>query len=164
MRHVAIDIETNGLSFRDEHEMVRFCAVEILEAGRLGSFYQSLVKPAHPINPLASELTGINDQQLEASPTFSEIASLVAHFIQDAILVSSHADFERAFLNKALTSVGRRALGPNRFFDLRRKVPREFRNRGLAGIYDYLGINPTKTERPSEEVAHLYWRLSILPN
>lgn len=158
-RHVAIDIETSGLDPHVGHEMIRFCAVELMDNGKLGSRYQSLIRPKKPLSVLATDLTGLDNKMLAKAPSFSKVAPLVSHFIQDAVLISTNAAFERTFLNAALASVGLPVLPSSQFLDLQTKLPKELKERGTDGIYQFLGTNRIATDRPSEEVARLYLAL-----
>ena len=53
---VAVDLETTGLS--DKDEIIEFGAVRITK-GKLDGYFSSLVCPARPISPRTTELTGI---------------------------------------------------------------------------------------------------------
>lgn len=158
-RRIAIDIETSGLDPEAGFGIIRICAVELLDGGRLGANFQSLVKPSHPLIPLAEEVTGITNGMLVKAPSFSDIAIKFLNFTAEAELICLNAAFERAFLGRALAGSCLPPLPLGRFMDLWSKVPHDLREQGSDGIYRHLGIKRNPIAPPSHEVALLYWAL-----
>jgi DNA polymerase-3 subunit epsilon len=158
-RRIAIDIETSGLDPDSGAEIILICAVELLEGGSLGAHFQSTVKPSRPLIPAAVELTVITNEMLVNAPSFAEIADDFLDFIADAGLVCINSEFDSKFLNQELTDIDLSPLQPERFIDLLRKLPLEFREQGSEGIYRYAQVSQNQSAKPSEEVARLYWAL-----
>lgn len=158
-RKVAIDIETSGLD-PEAADIIMICAQELLDKRQSGSAFQTLVRPAHPLVPAAEELTGITNEMLAAAPSFAEIADEFLDHIADAELVCINAPFEVTFLNRALADAQKPTIPQERFMDLLNKIPREFREQGSDGIFNYAGIEPDPLSQPSEEVVRLYWALN----
>jgi DNA polymerase III subunit epsilon len=158
-RRIAIDIETSGLDPEAGDSIIMICARELLDDRQSGSAFQTLVKSSRPLIPAAEELTGITNEVLVTAPTFADIADDFLDFIADAELVCINAPFEVAFLNRALTDSRNPTIPLESFMDLLNKIPREFREQGSDGIFDYAGIEPDPLSQPSEEVVRLYWAL-----
>jgi len=158
-RRIAIDIETSGLDPASGGEVILICAAELLEGGVLGAHFQSKVKPLRPLIPLAEELTGISNTALADAPSFSDIVGDFIAFSDGAELVCIDSEFDSKFLNQALMDAHLPSLQPERFIDLLSEVPSEFREQGSEGIYNYAGIEPEMSGKPSVEVARLYWAL-----
>ena len=159
-RRVAIDIETSGLDPEAGDSIIMICARELLDDRQSGSAFQTLVKPSRPLIPAAEELTGITNKALVTAPSFAEIAYEFLDFISDAELVCINAPFEFAFLNRAFAASQNSTIPEERFTDLLDKVPREFREQGSEGIFNYAGIEPDPLSQPSEEVVRIYWALN----
>lgn len=157
-RRIAIDIETSGLN-PEAGDIIMICALELLDEGQSGSALQTLIKPSRPLIPAAEELTGITSAMLATAPSFAEITDDFLEFIADAELVCINAPFEVAFLNRALADTQNPTIPQEGFMDLLSKIPREFREQGSDGIFNYAGIEPDPLSQPSEEVARLYWAL-----
>lgn len=158
-RKVAIDIETSGLN-PEAGDIIMICALELLDERQSGSAFQTLVKPSRPLIPAAEDLTGITNEMLAAAPSFAEIADKFLDHIADAELVCINAPFEVTFLNRALADAQKPTIPQERFMDLLNKIPREFREQGSDGIFNYAGIEPDPLSQLSEEVVRLYWALN----
>lgn len=158
-RMVAIDTETSGLDPDTGADIIMICALELLDERQSGSAFQAFVKPSHPLTPAVEELTGITNEALITAPSFAEIADQFLDFIADAELVCLNAPFEAAFLNRALAGSRNPKIPHERFMDLMSKLPREFREQGIDGIYSYSAIEPNPLATASEEVSRLYWAL-----
>lgn len=155
-RRIAIDTETSGLDPEGGDSIIMICAQELLDEQHNGSAFQTLVKPSRPLIPAAEELTGITNEMLTTAPCFAEIADDFLNFIADAELVCINAPFEVAFLNRALADSQNSALPQERFMDLLNKLPREFREQGSDGIFNYAGIERDPLAKPSADVVRLY--------
>ena len=158
-QRIAIDIETSGLDPEAGDGIIMICARELLDDRQSGSAFQTLVKPSRPLIPAAEELTGITNEVLATAPSFAEIADEFLDFIADAELVCINAPFEVAFINRALAASQNSTIPQQRFMDLLDNVPREFREQGSDGIFNYAGIKRDPISQPSEQVGRLYWAL-----
>lgn len=157
-RKLAIDIETSGLN-PEAGDIIMICALELLDDRQSGSAFQTLVKPSRPLISAAEDLTGITNEMLAAAPSFAEIADEFLDHIADAELVCINAPFEVTFLNRALADVQKQTIPQEKFIDLLKKIPREFREQGSEGIFNYAGIDRDPIVQPSEQVGRLYWAL-----
>ncbi len=96
-RHVALDIETTGLSPRKGHKIIEIGAIAI-EEKRPTEQFCSLVKIDQKI-PLRVQLThGITDEMLDRQPGTEEVLPKFYDFLKDSIIVAHNARFDVEFL------------------------------------------------------------------
>lgn len=94
---VVLDTETTGLSPAMGHRVVEVAAVR-LEGWQEIAQFSTLVNPGRSIDPDASRVNGIYDDDLTDAPSFARIATPLHTLLKDAILVAHNARFDAAFL------------------------------------------------------------------
>ncbi len=94
---VVIDTETTGLSPALGHRVVEVAAVR-LEGWKITGVVNSLVNPGRPMDPGATRVNGIYDEDLVDEPPFAAVAADLAQLIDGALLVAHNAHFDAAFL------------------------------------------------------------------
>jgi DNA polymerase III epsilon subunit family exonuclease len=104
-RFAFLDLETTGLSpwFGD-----RICEVGIVisEGKRIRKQYQQLVNPERPLSPGAASTNGLSDGDLEAAPSFAQVADEVAQWLKGAVVVCHNAQFDIQFLDSEFKRLG----------------------------------------------------------
>lgn len=101
-RFVIFDTETTGLNCHKGDEIISIGAV-VLENGRISdTTFSSLVNPKRNIPPIASELTGINNEMVAGSLEIMEVLDVFLEFTGFSVLVAHHAQFDLGFINKKL--------------------------------------------------------------
>jgi DNA polymerase-3 subunit epsilon len=103
LRHVVVfDLETTGLS-PDSDEIIQIAAQRIVD-GRIvpGEAFASHVRPAGPVPPFITRLTGITDADVRSAPRVAEVLPAFSAYCRDALLVAhnGHA-FDVPFLRRA---------------------------------------------------------------
>lgn len=83
---MAVDIETNELAI-ETAELVELAAVRV-RGGEIVEEFHSLVKPARPVSPGATEVHGYRDADLVDAPSFAEAWTRFRAFAGDDILVA----------------------------------------------------------------------------
>ncbi len=96
--YIAFDLETTGLDASSD-EIIEIGAARFVD-GKLVEQYQSLVKPSIPIPPEITQLTGIDDEDVEDQPRIQEIVADIASFLGDSPVVAHNAQFDVSFLSK----------------------------------------------------------------
>jgi DNA polymerase-3 subunit epsilon len=94
---VVLDTETTGLSPTLGHRIVEVAAIRFhgwREIGRL----EQLVNPGRPIDPGASRVNGIFDEDVADAPPFSSIAGPLQTILDGALIVAHTASFDADFL------------------------------------------------------------------
>ncbi len=100
-RFVVVDTETTGLQAYAGDEVVSIALVELDGLALTGKEYVTHVNPGRPIPAEATHIHGITDADVADSPTFPELLPEVLGFIDQAIVVGHHVDFDLRFMNKS---------------------------------------------------------------
>ncbi|MEI6486232.1 MAG: 3'-5' exonuclease [Sphingomonadales bacterium] len=163
MPDVAIDIETSAFSPDDGGEIIRLSCRMLPGPGRQGRKFDALVKPRNGVPTAVASLTGISSDMLQNVASFDEIAGPFLSFIGDGRLVSIGSEFERAFINHALTKAGYQVLPDYRFHDLWDEIPLTKRGHGTSALLSHLGIEQDQLRKGAQTeldlIEHIYWEM-----
>ncbi|MDR0308592.1 MAG: DNA polymerase III subunit epsilon [Coriobacteriales bacterium] len=96
---VVLDIETTGL--HPERDSLIEVAAARLRGPEIVERFTSFVDPARRIPDLISELTGIQQSDVEGVPTPHKVLVSLQEFIRDTTVVAHNAAFDRSFLKVA---------------------------------------------------------------
>src|SRR5437867_4616146 len=91
---VVLDLETTG-GAPSPGGIIEIGAVRVA-GGRLLETFVSLVRPAQPIPPFVSRLTGITDAMVADAPPIADVLPRFLRFAGDAVLVAHNAAFDVA--------------------------------------------------------------------
>ena len=110
---VVLDTETTGLDPRMGHRVVEIGALR-LENWRPVAELSQLVQPGRKLDPGASRVHGIYDEDLAGQPAFAEIADELLALMDGALLVAHNAAFDAGFVGMEfhLGGYARDAHGP----------------------------------------------------
>ncbi|MDO4753608.1 MAG: exonuclease domain-containing protein [Bacillota bacterium] len=97
-RFVVFDIETTGLSARNE-QIIEIGAVKV-EGNTVVDTFSSFVRYDKPLSEFTKNLTNITDDMLAGAPSIDEVFLRFADFVGDLPLVAHNADFDMSFINK----------------------------------------------------------------
>src|SRR5690606_28870570 len=95
---VVLDTETTGLMPQLGHRVVEIAAVRLV-GWRETARVSSLVNPGRPIDPGASRVNGIYDDDLVDAPPFSDVFLQLQSLLEGALLVAHNALFDASFLS-----------------------------------------------------------------
>jgi DNA polymerase III epsilon subunit family exonuclease len=103
---VIIDTETTGLFPGVGHRIVELAAVR-LEPGPSSSWqvadeFDQLINPGRSMDPDASRINGIYNQDLIGKPSFEDISTKIIGMTDGALLVAHNASFDASFLGMEL--------------------------------------------------------------
>lgn len=107
---VIVDTETTGLSPAFGHRVVEVGAVRLegwREVGRLNR----LVNPGRPIDPGASRVNGISDDDVADAPPFADVAAPLRELMEGAVIVAHNARFDASFLEVEFAVAARSRSG-----------------------------------------------------
>ncbi len=93
---VSLDLETTGLS-SEEDAIIEIGAVKFRGDQEIETL-DTLVNPHRPLSYRICMLTGINQEELESAPDFSEVADRLAAFIGNCPIVGQNINFDLEFL------------------------------------------------------------------
>ena len=91
-----LDTETTGLDPAC-NDIVEISVIKFKDYSP-ESLFTTLLRPNIPISEKASEISGITNEMVENSPTFSEIKSSLKNFIGNLPIVAHNASFDIKFL------------------------------------------------------------------
>jgi DNA polymerase-3 subunit epsilon len=95
-RFAFVDVETTGVDARTC--AVVEVAVQIVEAGRVTSSFESLVDPEQPIPSFASAIHGISDRMVRGKPRLRDLTPAILEQCRGSVVVAHNAAFDRRFL------------------------------------------------------------------
>jgi DNA polymerase III epsilon subunit family exonuclease len=85
---VVFDLETTGLSSRND-DIIQIAAMRIIDGEiQTNDFFSSYVKPSRPISPFISSYTGITNNDVRNAPLPKEIFPEFSGFCKDSLLVA----------------------------------------------------------------------------
>lgn len=101
---VVVDLETTGSSPAGS-QITEVGAVKVCGGQVLGEF-QTLVRPASPIPPFISVLTGITNAMVADAPSIRTVLPEFLQFAAGSVLVAHNAGFDVSFLKAAAAETG----------------------------------------------------------
>lgn len=93
---VAIDIETTGLSLRDE--ILEISAIKFFDFEPIEQFH-TFLKPKNEISKEITAINGIRNEDVENAPTISEVIPSLNEFIKGKNIVAQNVKFDVKFLH-----------------------------------------------------------------
>jgi DNA polymerase-3 subunit epsilon len=106
MRQIVLDTETTGLEVEKGHRIIELGCVELVNRRRTRRTLHHYLQPDRDIDPGAQEVHGISAEMLAGKPRFADVAREFLDFISGAELVIHNADFDVAFLDAELRTLG----------------------------------------------------------
>lgn len=99
-----VDVETTGTSA--QYGQIIEIGIIRVEDGIVTDTYQTLLKPARPLPPIITSITGITDQDLVDAPQFEEVSGRIQELLEGAIFVAHNAAFDYAFVKQEFKRLG----------------------------------------------------------
>lgn len=100
---VVLDTETTGLS-PDTDKVVEIALLKISD-GEIVDEYCTLVNPQQPINPRASKINGIYDDDVKDAPLYDEVGAKIAAFLGNSTIIGHNVKFDLGFMGGLLKNV-----------------------------------------------------------
>ena len=116
MLEIILDTETTGLSFNSD-KIIEIACVELENQIPTKNVFHTFVNPEMDISDGAYQTHGITREFLRDKPVFKDVAKKFLAFIKDSKLVIHNADFDMAFLNKALQDIDLEPITKDRVVD-----------------------------------------------
>ena len=134
-----VDIETTGGSSKS-HKIIEIAIVNF-DGSNVVDTYSTLINPQRYIPPFITSLTGITNEMVESSPTFSEVADTILERTNENIFVAHNVNFDYGFIKQEFSEIGtkfdRKKLCTVR---LAKKIVPGFRSYGLGTLTRELGV------------------------
>jgi len=151
-RFVVVDVETTGGSPARGHRITEFAAV-VVEDGRIGTVFSSLVNPGRPIPPTITRLTGISQDLVKDAPAFAALLPRIEPLLAGRVFVAHNASFDWRFLcAETERASGRRPSG-RRLCTVRlarRMLPAQARC-SLDALSEHFGIEIEARHRAEDD-------------
>jgi DNA polymerase III subunit epsilon len=106
LRQLILDTETTGLDPEDGHRIIEFAALEVINRKLTGNKLHLYINPERLIDPGATKIHGITDEQVKNEPNFAAVAKNIIDFIEGSELIIHNAKFDIGFLDYQLQKAG----------------------------------------------------------
>jgi DNA polymerase-3 subunit epsilon len=102
MRQIVLDTETTGLEPELGHRIIEIGCIELINRRITQNHFHRYLNPDRDIDAGASQVHGIQLEDLRTQPRFAEVARELLEFLRGAELIMHNAPFDVAFLNHEL--------------------------------------------------------------
>lgn len=110
-KFVVIDLETTGHSPAVDDQIIEI-GIVVIENNQISEEFTTLLKPKKIVPKFITNLTGIDNSDVENAPYFKDIAETVISFFEGAYFVAHNVTFDLGFLNHELNKSGFEPLKP----------------------------------------------------
>tara|TARA_B100001057_G_scaffold118209_1_gene116767 strand:+ start:741 stop:1403 length:663 start_codon:yes stop_codon:yes gene_type:complete len=117
MTEIFLDIETTGLSFRDNHKIVEIACIETNELIPTKRVFHKTINPERNVPNEAFKIHGFSSEFLQDKPKFREIADELLNFISGKDLIIHNASFDVPFINHELKLIKKDIIVKNKVID-----------------------------------------------
>ena len=117
MSEVFLDIETTGLSFKDNHRIVEIACIETNELIPTKRIFHKIINPERDVPNEAFKIHGFSSDFLKDKPKFKEIADELISFINGNDLIIHNASFDLPFINHELKILKKDIISKNKIID-----------------------------------------------
>ena len=117
MSEIFLDIETTGLSFKDNHRIVEIACIETNELIPTKRIFHKIINPERDVPDEAFKIHGFSSDFLKDKPKFKEIADELISFINGNDLIIHNASFDLPFINHELKILKKDVISKNKIID-----------------------------------------------
>ena len=117
MSEIFLDIETTGLSFKDNHKIVEIACIETNELIPTKRIFHKIINPERNVPDEAFKIHGFSTDFLKDNPTFEQIADDFISFIGGNDLIIHNATFDIPFINHELKLLKKNIINKNKIID-----------------------------------------------
>ena len=117
MSEIFLDIETTGLSFKDNHRIVEIACIETNELIPTKRIFHKIINPERDVPDEAFKIHGFSSEFLKDKPKFKEIADELISFINGNDLIIHNASFDLPFINHELKILKKDIINKNKIID-----------------------------------------------
>ena len=117
MTEIFLDIETTGLSYKENHRIVEIACIETKELIPTKKIFHKILNPDRNVPDEAFKIHGFSTDFLKDKPKFKEIADELVNFIDDNDLIIHNASFDLPFINHELKILKKDVISKNKIID-----------------------------------------------
>lgn len=96
--YIALDLETTGFEPLND-QVIEIAAIKF-ENDKIVDTFDTLINPGIPVPQMVTQITGIKDEDLTESPSFSDKREELRKFIGDCPIIGHNIGFDISFLNQ----------------------------------------------------------------
>lgn len=144
--YVAFDIETTGLNI-EKDSIIEIGALKVIN-GKVCERFIEFLKPAQPISPLITNITGITNEMVSQARDTCVVIRDFVDFCENYILVGHNIMFDYKFTKKYATKYGFsfEKTGIDTL-KIARKVHRNLESKSLGALCEYYKITNQAAHR-----------------
>ena len=117
MNEIFLDIETTGLSVKDNHKIVEIACVETRDLIPTKKVFHKYINPERDVSEDAYNIHGFSYDFLKDKETFNQIADNFIDFIKGKKIIIHNASFDLGFLNHELKLTKKLEINRNLVID-----------------------------------------------
>ncbi|MDC3152133.1 DNA polymerase III subunit epsilon [Pelagibacteraceae bacterium] len=117
MSEIFLDIETTGLSFKEDHKIVEIACIETNELIPTKRTFHKIINPERNVPEEAFKIHGFSSNFLKDKPKFLDIADELLDFIGENDLIIHNASFDIPFINYELKTIKKNVISKNKIID-----------------------------------------------
>ena len=117
MSEIFLDLETTGLSYKDNHKIVEIACLETEELIPNKKIFHVLINPEREVPEEAFKVHGYSSSFLRDKPKFKDIVDEFLKFIEGKDLIIHNASFDIPFLNHELNLIKKKIIKDNKIID-----------------------------------------------
>lgn len=160
--YVAFDLETTGLNV-DTDYIIEIGALKV-KNGKVCERFMEFVKPAEPISPMITSITGITNEMVSHARNTRDIIHDFMQFCDGSILVGHNIMFDYKFMKKyaAMSGFSFEKTGIDTL-KIARKTLKDLESKSLETLCNYYGIKNQAAHRAYHDAlatAKLYHMLA----
>lgn len=162
-RFVVVDVETTGTR-ADAGDRVTEVAAVLVEHGRVGEVYSTLINPQRSIPPWITNLTNITWDMVKDAPVFSDVCDRVTSFMGGRVFVAHNAPFDWRFMSAEVRRATGRRLEGRQLCTVRlaRRLLPQLPRRSLDMVARHYGVEIAARHRAAGDAvatAHVLLRM-----
>lgn len=160
--YIAFDVETTGLNPL-ENEIIEIGALKVRD-GKVADRFMEFIKPAAPISPAITSLTGITDEMVAGARTRCQVVPDFLDFCEDDVLIGHNVSFDYSFMKCSAAADGLpfEKMGIDTL-KIAQKVHRDLASKSLGSLCEYYQIENKSAHRAYHDAlatAKLYQTLA----
>lgn len=145
-----VDIETTGTN--SNRDRVIEIGILRVENGKVVSTWQSLIDPGQYLPIEISNMTGIQQMDLEKASSWRHMSDTIEELLEGCIFVAHNARFDYSFVKREQSRIGKKMLQKQLCtVRLARRLYPEMASHSLGSLIDRFGINFQRRHRALDD-------------
>ena len=110
MNEIFLDIETTGLSFKENHKILEIACIETQDLVPTNKVFHKLINPKREVPKEAFMIHGHSTELLSKKDSFEKIADEFTKFIYGKKIIIHNAPFDLGFINNELSLLNKNKI------------------------------------------------------